>query len=127
MPRRIEDLSGQRFGILTVISYAGKDDNNKTNWLCVCACGRKKVIRATSLKSGASASCGKCQIHGMSRTPLYRYYVNRVKKDCCDRWKDFNKYLKWAENNGYNEFRYIPEKLNKNKPYGPRNCIFKEM
>lgn len=127
MPRHIEDLSGYIFGELTVISYAGKDTNNKTNWLCLCSCGRKKIIRATSLKSGAATTCGNCHVHRMSRTPLYRYYANRVKKDCCDRWKDFKAYLKWAKNNGYTEFKYIPEKLNKNKPYSPVNCMFKEI
>lgn len=50
---KLENLTGQTFGKLTVLSYDGKQ-----RWLCKCGCGNIKSIRAVSLKSGRSKSCG---------------------------------------------------------------------
>ena len=54
---RLADLSGKRFGMLTV-SDDYKVFNKTTKWLCVCDCGNKKYIAATSLKRGLTRSCG---------------------------------------------------------------------
>ena len=52
MPK-LEDLTGQVFGKLTVMSYDGNQ-----RWICICECGTVKSIRARSLKSGSTKSCG---------------------------------------------------------------------
>lgn len=54
---KVKDLTGQRFGRLTVI---GIDDRNtrKTYWNCLCDCGNIKSVRSDSLQSGAIRSCG---------------------------------------------------------------------
>ena len=59
MPKFI-DLTGKRFGRLTVIrrSYL---NNNKTYWLCKCDCGAEKIIRRDKLRSGNTKSCGCLQ------------------------------------------------------------------
>lgn len=57
MTKRI-DLTGQQFGRLTVISFAGTDKNGKALWKCICDCGTEKVITANSLRRGATKSCG---------------------------------------------------------------------
>lgn len=49
----VEDLSGQIFGRLTVVKYAG---NYK--WDCLCSCGTRKSIRGSDLRSGRTNSCG---------------------------------------------------------------------
>jgi len=59
------DLSGQRFGRLTVIRYdhteiAGKRREKIHCFLCKCDCGNEKVVRGHSLKTGNTTSCG-CQ------------------------------------------------------------------
>lgn len=57
---RLIDLTGQRFGSLTVI----KRDNNigkMTAWKCACDCGRIVTVRGDHLKKGEITSCGKCQ------------------------------------------------------------------
>ena len=52
-----KDLTGQRFGKLTVIERF--DKKGKTYWLCDCDCGTKGVIASSSdLKKGDKASCG---------------------------------------------------------------------
>lgn len=128
MVKHVENLIGMKFGKLTVVDYAGKDKNNKTNWVCRCSCGRTKIIRATSLKSGATLTCGKCEIHNGSKTALYRYYANLVKKNCCSSWLDFTIYRRWALKNGYfikneKEIKYKPSRINNNKPYSPSNTL----
>lgn len=56
------DLTGQRFGRLTVISraedYVRPSSHRSVRWLCRCDCGTEKVVRGTHLKSGAIVSCG---------------------------------------------------------------------
>ncbi len=57
-----EELAGQVFGRLTVLeraeSYKRTDVGFNTQWLCLCSCGNKKVILASSLKTGNTVSCG---------------------------------------------------------------------
>ncbi len=49
---------GDRYGRLLVISYAGKDHRNKHSWLCLCNCGKSKVVVSDNLSSKKSKSCG---------------------------------------------------------------------
>lgn len=52
-----KDLTGQKFGKLTVKSRY--DKQGKTFWLCDCDCGTKGVIASSSdLKRGDKSSCG---------------------------------------------------------------------
>lgn len=51
-PKRI-DLTGQQFGDLTVLKYAGDK-----YWLCQCSCGKIKEIHGTRLRNGWVTSCG---------------------------------------------------------------------
>lgn len=56
----IKNLVGQKFGKLTVLKLDNIGKHGK-EYLCICECGNQKVIRGSSLTSGASQSCG-CQI-----------------------------------------------------------------
>ena len=53
----LKDLTGKKFGYLTVIDRAA---NNGTNvmWNCICDCGNKTSVRAGNLISGTTTSCG---------------------------------------------------------------------
>jgi len=53
----ITDLSGQRFGRLTIISYHSFK-NKEYFWLTKCDCGNEKVLRARSFRTGRVTSCG---------------------------------------------------------------------
>ena len=55
---KIKDLTGQRFGRLTVIKMVGKDSIGKILWLCQCDCGEECIIRGNSLRTGNTTSCG---------------------------------------------------------------------
>lgn len=56
-----DSLIGKRFGMLTVVSYAGdeyigKDHNSR--WICKCDCGKQTIVGGNKLKSGHTKSCG---------------------------------------------------------------------
>lgn len=55
--RRFPDLSGQRFGRLTVLSFAGRSRSEQL-WNCRCECGTETVVRKGSLMKGTTQSCG---------------------------------------------------------------------
>lgn len=53
------DLTGQRFGRLTVVGRAEtRPDRRGARWECACSCGGSRTVSADSLKRGQSQSCG---------------------------------------------------------------------
>ena len=59
----VDDLCGLKFNHLTVVKYVDDYIRKKTGqhirrWECQCDCGKTKVIREDSLKSGHTKSCG---------------------------------------------------------------------
>ena len=53
-----KDLTGLKFGRLTVIEECGRSENRHILWLCKCICGKNKVIKSPSLIFGKTKSCG---------------------------------------------------------------------
>lgn len=147
------DLTGERFGRLTVIRKA-ETGKPRSWWLCQCDCGNKTVVQSDSLRRGNTCSCGclrkenailACTKHGFagrkSRKRLYRTWSGMIqrttnKKDkyyynyggrgigMCELWrKDFNEFMQWAIQNGYSDELYI-DRINNDKGYYPDNCRF---
>lgn len=56
MPKKI-DLTGQRFGRLTVLEPA-PNKGRRTQWKCMCDCGNEYVTATESLRNGRTQSCG---------------------------------------------------------------------
>jgi hypothetical protein len=52
------DLTGKRYGRLTVIRLAANPDGTYARWECVCECGRKVVVTSSYLRLGKTKSCG---------------------------------------------------------------------
>ena len=53
------DLTGRRFGRLTVLDRATAiSSRTKLRWLCLCDCGDMTIVEAGSLSGGMTASCG---------------------------------------------------------------------
>ncbi len=50
------DLTGQRFGNLTVIEIA-YETKSDTKWLCQCDCGLKIDVEARKLLNGTTTTC----------------------------------------------------------------------
>ena len=58
-PTNKKDLTGQKFGYLTVIKDSGKRDANGTvKWQCKCDCGNYHLVATTNLINGNTVSCG---------------------------------------------------------------------
>lgn len=56
--RKIRDLTGLRFGLLTAQHVNGIDSTKKTLWLCSCDCGRTVTTTMLNLTKGNTKSCG---------------------------------------------------------------------
>lgn len=57
MNSQIKDLSGMKFGRLTVVSYAGSQSGRKAMWLCKCDCGAEVVKRGDTIQT-RNTGCG---------------------------------------------------------------------
>lgn len=55
---KIIDITGQKFGKLTVIENVGKIDGRRYHWRCICDCGNEKILEGSVLRSGNTKSCG---------------------------------------------------------------------
>lgn len=146
---RYDDLSGNRYGRLTVnkVSYKGK---RGVYWECLCDCGNTKNVCSVELKTGKTKSCGclmdetrkrtdnKFSTHGMSRTRLYSEWKSMINRcsikyhnkelyydrgiTVCDEWKNgFEIFRDWALENGYNDTLTL-DRIDNNKGYSPGNC-----
>lgn len=54
----MKDLTGQKFGRLTVIQQEGRSKSNRALWLCKCECGGEKIVNGAYLQNGGTRSCG---------------------------------------------------------------------
>ena len=145
---KINDLTGKKFGKLTVIKYYGSNKYKRALWLCKCDCGNIKVIVGNSLISGLTISCGcynkesaskRFTKHKLSSCKLYKvwhgmktrcydknfiYYCNYGGRGIkiCDEWKNnFTTFYNWAIANGYKEGLTI-DRINNDGNYEPSNC-----
>lgn len=56
--QQIKDLSGQKFGMLTVLSRAEKNGSGNYCWACKCDCGEETIVCSSNLLTGHTLSCG---------------------------------------------------------------------
>ena len=55
----IIDMTGQRFGKLTVLEMVTPDGNQPgAHWRCLCDCGNETVVQGVNLRRGHHQSCG---------------------------------------------------------------------
>lgn len=59
--KRMTDLTGKKFGRLTVLEYAGRAERNsyqRPQWRCKCDCGEQVIVLGQNLREGKTKSCG---------------------------------------------------------------------
>lgn len=69
------DLTGQRYGRLTVLAPA-ENIGSRTAWLCRCDCGQESIVKTHHLRSGHTKSCGCQNGDGRPRTALGLTYID---------------------------------------------------
>lgn len=144
------DLTGQRFGSLTVIREAKSPVNDTTKWLCLCDCGAETIVRGSCLRNGHTKSCGcrrsivlstRNYKHGESGTRLrsiWKGMINRTARcsprnkrlwrdygskniEVCSEWLEYTNFSKWAHANGYQDWLTL-DRIDNYKGYFPDNC-----
>lgn len=133
------DISGNKYGKLTVIRIAHKE--RQYFYECMCDCGKTKVVGGAQLKNGTTKSCGcLIHIHGGYHTKLNRIW-NSVKQRClnsnvlayknyggrgikiCKEWIDsFEAFRDWSIANGYKDSVVQLDRRDNDGDYCPENC-----
>lgn len=81
--RNFEDLTGKRFGKLTILEYCGQNKNRYSIWKCQCDCGVIKNIIGKDLKNGKIKSCnclGDSKEESFIRSFLERNDISYIKE-----------------------------------------------
>lgn len=144
---KFRDLTGQSFGLLQVVGYAGKDSRRNSMWICKCRCGVQKAVVSTSLTRGQTKSCGCQQLPHMRKGTTGIRQRDHIafgswaamkgrcyrKKDksfhdygargirVCERW--LHSFQNFLEDMGPKpSANYTIERINNNGHYEPGNC-----
>ncbi len=54
------DLTGHKYGKLTVLRIDTDIPGKKKKWLCKCECGNETIVSGSNLRDGHTKSCLKC-------------------------------------------------------------------
>ena len=145
---RLVDLTGQKFGRLTVISRA-ENKGKETCWKCQCDCGNEVIVQGNNLKNGHTVSCGcfrrektseSHKTHGMKGTSIHNTW-SHIKARCFNpnskHYKDYGgrgitMFPEWIDNfqafydyvsklEHYGEDGYTLDRINNDGNYEPDN------
>jgi hypothetical protein len=142
------DLTGERFGRLAVIKYAGTNNHRESLWECKCDCGGSRVVRRGSLTSGDTSSCGcfRKEVmstqynglkHGMSKMRFYDTWKQMLQRctntnnanyrsyggrgiTVCDKWQTFEGF--WEDMQDSYSDNLTIDRIDVNGNYEPDNC-----
>lgn len=145
---RVVDVSNQTFALLKVLQYAGSDVKGRAVWMCLCACGTKRLVSGTDLRTGRITSCGCTEhenrsaarrTHGDSTSLTYVSWIamlhrcenpQRTKYEAhggrgisvCKRWHKYENFL--ADMGPRESTALSIERRDNDKKYMPSNCYW---
>jgi hypothetical protein len=143
---RLIDLTGKRFGRLSILSRAENTKTMKVRWKCLCDCGKEIDVQSCNLKSGNTKSCGcwnsealstRTTVHRLCDTPEYKswggmiyrcttttckYYHNYGGRGItvCDRWLVFQNF--YADMGPKPSRHHSIDRIDNSGNYCPANC-----
>jgi hypothetical protein len=92
---KLIDLTGQQFGLVTIIGMAEKHSKHHRRWHCECACGKRYTIlgKNVSRQRGIPKSCGCAEKNrgGKAKTREYSIW-SKMKARCYDANMDNYRY-----------------------------------
>lgn len=128
--KRALNLTGQKFGRLTVIKKVENNVNAKggqrSAWLCECECGKRIVVTGDKLKNGNTKSCGCLQKEKAAKSlkEIHKkidYHIinaSKRKQNTYDLSGDYGiGYTSNANDDGINYFYFDLEDYDKIKNY----------
>jgi len=136
----MKDRTGERYGMVVVVSPVGVETNGTVKWKCICDCGSTFIKTISDQR--VSCGCKKAQTgylnkrHGMSESPEYTVWLGmrgRVLRKTdkrygsyggrgikiCKRWDLFENFYK---DMGARPAGFTLERINNNGDYKPSNC-----
>lgn len=149
---KLIDLTGKKFNRLIVKERVIITNNRHSYWLCVCECGKEKIICGDGLRSGSTKSCGCLKLevsltnlppskHNLYKNKFYDVWHHMIgrcynNKDShyeyyggrgiyvVDEWKNsLEKFIEWCEEKNPSPKLQLDRKDN-DGPYAPWNCRF---
>lgn len=128
-----KDITGQRFGRLTVLAPTEKRHNRSVIWLCQCDCGKVVEVNGNYMRNGDTRSCGCLhdeaaaergranKVHGGCRDRLHRIWTGMLTRcrnpnhpefhryggrgiKVCRSWEhSYQAFKDWAYSHGYDD------------------------